>query len=326
MKKAVTEPLYNPFPEEIKVLGVPAPASGVDKKRLAEALKTAEHFGLEVKLGNFHTAPPGEKYFSCDVPYRIEEMNTFIHDGQIDMILCARGGYGSAYLLPHLDYEALKKRKHPLMLGGFSDITALHLGLLAKNIPGGIACPMFGHLGDIARHRPTALSMKKSMISFIKMGDLLTNFSPEKTEKLPSGLQWKKMYSLKYSFGKEGRFVPVTAPLVPANLTLLTRLCSTEYFPSLAGKLLLVEDVGEYPRKIDFSFLQLHLTRILEKCAGILLGQYTSCGSPGELASIFRRASEMCGRPFYGFVPFGHGKHTHSLICNEPCRITENGE
>lgn len=313
---------FDPFPPEVRVIGVPAPASAVDGKKLAQSLRIAEELGIRVKLGDFRNAPRGEKYFSSDVPYRIEEMNRFLRDEEIQMILCARGGYGSAYLLDHLDYGALKNRKTPLLLGGYSDITALHLGLLSRNIFGGITCTMFGHFADVAGNRNMALSMRESIASALKMGRFL---SPSPAEKIPGGLAWKKRFRLRHSFGEEGKFLPVHGAVVPANLTLLTRMCGTPYFPDLSEKLLLVEEVREAPRKVDFSFLQLHLAGLLEKCAGILLGQYTDCGTSRELFRIFRRMSKLCGKPFCGFIPFGHGEHPSALICGEPCRIEEDG-
>lgn len=328
MKKNTKEKLYDPFPPQIRTLAIAAPASFPDKRKFASSCRIAEKLGLTLKVGDFYDCPRGEKYFSCDTPYRIREMNGFIRDEEVDMIYCARGGYGSAYLLPFLDYEALKKRKKPLMIGGFSDITALHLALLAKNISGGIVCPMFGTLEETVLHRKVALSMRKTLSAFLQMHQKLFASSFEEFQKENPILKQKKICTLSYSSfeEKQGKFVPVTAPIVPANLTLLTRLCSTEYFPALSGKLLLVEEVGELPRKIDFSFLELNLAHILENCAGVILGQYTDCGTQKELRKIFRRASGMCGRPFYGFMPFGHGRYTLSLICGEFCHIGENGD
>lgn len=317
--------ICDPLPEKVRCIGVVAPASFVDKKKIRESCRIAEKLGIKVKMGNFFSVPRGEKYFSSDIPYRIEEMNTFLRDDELDMILCARGGYGSGYLLPFLDYGALKKRKRPLMIGGYSDITALHLALLSRKIAGGIACPMFGHFTDICGSRKMASSMRKSISAFLKMGDLLMTSSAEKILEERKELTWKKMFSLCRSFTEENQFISVIAPVVPANLTLITRLCGTEYMPDLTGKLLLLEEVGELPRKVDFSFLQLLHSGVLNQCAGILLGQYTSCGKRSELYRIFRRFAAMSGIPFYGFIPFGHEKETISLICNEPCRIEENG-
>lgn len=322
------EKYFDPFPENIRHIGVAAPSSVPDKKKIKESLKIAAQLGISVRMGSFLTVPAEEKYFSGSTASRIREMQEFCADETLDMILCARGGYGSSYLLPFLDYAALKKRKTPLIIGGFSDITALHLGLLAKNVPGGVACPMFGSLKEICTHKGTALSMRKALEAFSCFGHLCSG--TEEAEPivecaLRKNLQWKKLASL-HSYAPGKKFIPVKAsPLLPANLTLLTRLCGTEYMPDLTGKVLLVEEVGELPRKVDFSFLQLSLSHILEKCAAVVLGQYTNCGSCRELTRIFMRASAMNGVPFYGFLPFGHGRHTISLVCNELCRIDENG-
>ena len=137
---------YIPFPEEIRTIGVPAPASAPDRMKYSASLKSVEKMGIKVGEGRLFRGTSPEKYFSGSVEDRVRDLNEMISDGDIDMILCARGGYGSAYTLPYLDFEVWKNRKKPLLFGGYSDITSLHLAMAANHIPGGIACPMFTSL------------------------------------------------------------------------------------------------------------------------------------------------------------------------------------
>lgn len=324
---------YIPFPEEIRTIAVPAPASAPDRKKYRASLKIAEKMGIKVVEGRLFKGTSPEKYFSGSIEDRVRDLNEMISDENIDMILCARGGYGSAYTLPYLDFEAWKKRKKPLLFGGYSDITALHLAMAAHHIPGGISCSMFASLAGTSQHKGDALSMKKAISACLRMMPFLSMPEKEKYGKIRgeenkyciNALSWKKMWKMR-SFHKENeKKIPVSGYLLPANLTLLTRLTGTEFLPDFRNTLLLLEEVGELPRKVDFSFLQLHLAHIFQNCAGIVLGQYSNCGSSGELYSIFRRAAEMTGRPVYGFVPFGHGEHSCSLVCGEPCVISEDG-
>ena len=325
--------IYIPFPDEIRTIGVPAPASAPDRKKYNASLKFVEQLGITVREGRLFKGTSPEKYFSGSVEDRVGDLNEMISDGNIDMILCARGGYGSAYTLPQLDFEAWKKRKKPLLLGGYSDITALHLAMAANHIPGGISCSMFASLDALRSHRASALSMRKAISACLRMMPFLSlpdreeygKTAAEENKYCINGLSWKKMWKMRPFHKNNDDFSPVSGWLLPANLTLLTRLTGTEYLPDFSNSLLLLEEVGELPRKVDFSFLQLHLAHIFQKCSGIVLGQYTNCGTSAELYRIFRRAAEMTGRPVYGFVPFGHGEHSCSLVCGEPCVIGKDG-
>lgn len=323
--------IFFPLPEELHLIGVPAPASLPDRKNFIHSLKLAESNAFKIRTGSFFTTEPPEKYFSGPLEARIRDLNEMIRCEEMDMILCARGGYGSAHLLPFLDWKAWKNRKRPLLLGGYSDITSLHLAMMAQNIPGGAACPMFAHLAEVAANRTMALSMKKTLSAALRLYPLLSEVSPEgKNPDLFTcggsfeGLCWKKFWKMR-SFSAGRTFPAVKGKLVPANLTLLTRLCGTDFLPDFSSSILLLEEVGELPRKIDFSFLQLHLAGVFAKCSGILLGQYTNCGTAKELERIFMRAAEMVKCPVYGFIPFGHGKCSRSFVCGEPCMIGEDG-
>ena len=325
--------IYIPFPEEIRTIGVPAPASAPDRRKYNASLKAAEKMGIKVREGRLFRGTSPEKYFSGSAEDRVRDLNEMISDGDLDMILCARGGYGSAYTLPYLDFGAWQKRKKPLLFGGYSDITALHLAMAANHIPGGISCSMFASLAGICQHKNSALSMRKAISACLRMMPFLSQPDREPYGKIfceenkycINGLSWKKMWKMCPFHNDDEKFSPVSGWLLPANLTLLTRLTGTEYLPDFRNSILLLEEVREPPRKVDFSFLQLCLAHILQNCSGIVLGQYTNCGTNRELYRIFRRAAEMAGRPVYGFVPFGHGEHSCSLVCGEPCVIGEDG-
>ncbi|HYE59457.1 MAG TPA: LD-carboxypeptidase, partial [Rhodothermales bacterium] len=83
-------------------------------------------------------APHG--YLAGDDAARLDEFNRALRDPDAKAIFCVRGGYGALRLLPHLDYEAA--RRHPKLLVGYSDITALHLALYHRAGWRGLSGPM----------------------------------------------------------------------------------------------------------------------------------------------------------------------------------------
>lgn len=181
-------------------------------------------------------------------------------DPGVDALFCARGGYGSGRILDLIDLDLVAA--HPKILLGFSDTTALHLGLYARTGLVGFT----GALTDTDLSRSPVEphlehSLWRALTSTRPLGALVTE--PEKLEVL-----------------KPGR---ATGPLVPANLTLLCSLLGTPYLPDLTGALLLVEDVGEYPYRLDRMFNQLRLAGVLEKLGALILGQFRDCVDPDEM-------------------------------------------
>lgn len=134
----------NPFPSSVRKIAVPAPAGIPDRKRLDDSLALLHSFGIETVPGRHIFAESGESYFASSKENRAEDFNAFLHDPSIDLILCARGGYGSMQILPLIDWETLRRRNLPVV--GFSDITAIHLAMLRKKAGIPIASQMAARL------------------------------------------------------------------------------------------------------------------------------------------------------------------------------------
>jgi muramoyltetrapeptide carboxypeptidase len=116
--------------------------------------------------------------------------------------------------------------------------------------------------------------------------------------------------------------------LTGGNLTVLNNLLGTEYMPDLNGKLLLLEDVGEKPYRIDAMLTQFRNTGMLEMCAGFILGDFTDCGGdPSKpsltLQEIFAELLPQ-DKPILQSVHAGHGKDKITLPLNIPYRIQGN--
>jgi muramoyltetrapeptide carboxypeptidase len=217
-----------------------------------------------------------ERYLAGNDARRLTELRRGWEEDRLKAVFVARGGYGAMRLLPQLRFDAAKAK--PLV--GFSDVTALHCALQ-------VAGARSLHAAVV-----TQLGRQKSDAQQ-RLFDLLESPNP------PAPLHAKEM------------LVPgaVTGPLLGGNLSVLTRLIGTPYFPSLKDAVLLVEDVGERPYRLDRMWTHLELAGVFNQVAGIALGTFTGCEendadytSTQVLADLARKTGLPCA---FGF-PVGH--------------------
>src|SRR5712671_3260543 len=106
-----------------------APASAPpDPKAIERSVEALERLGFKVKL-----APNVRKrwgFLAGSDRERAADLMQMFTDRKVQAIMCVRGGYGTARLLPLLDYGLI--RANPKILVGGSDITSLHCALLRK--------------------------------------------------------------------------------------------------------------------------------------------------------------------------------------------------
>lgn len=292
----------NPFPSSVRKIAVPAPAGIPDRKRLDDSLELLQSFGIETVTGRHVFSESEETYFASSKENRAEDFNAFLHDPSIDLILCARGGYGSMQILPLIDWETLKRRNLPVV--GFSDITAVHLAMLKKKA----GIPV---VSQMAARLSTALEDKRTADSAERVMHLIFNPATprfrETADLLPVGN------------GKDA-----AGKIICANLTMLTALMGTGYLPSFRNKIVILEDIGEPPRKLDRALVQLLLGGTLSCASAILFADYTDCGTQEEHRRIFERFASETDVPVYSGLNFGHGIPSLSFVCGEDAVIRSN--
>jgi muramoyltetrapeptide carboxypeptidase len=225
---------------------------------------------------------------------RAAGVNAMFRDPQVSAIFAVRGGWGSARMLPMLDWPMI--RANPKLLLGYSDITALHMAIAAK-------------AGFVTLHGPNGGSAwgKASVdhfraLAFDGAAPLLTN--PVGSEDRLVQRQWRTQTITK------GR---ARGPLLGGNLTVLTALAGTEYLPDFTGAILFLEDVDEAEYRIDRMLTQLGQAGVLGKLAGVVFGQCTNCvgasrGNYGgfTLTDILAHHLGRLGVPAYQGAWFGH--------------------
>jgi muramoyltetrapeptide carboxypeptidase len=268
-------------------IAVTAPASPVrDPERLRRGLQYVESHGYHLRLGESLNTADG--YLAGPDRARADELNRFFADPEVEAIFCVRGGYGTMRLLELLDWDTI--RRNPKIVVGFSDITALQWALIQYAGLPSISGPMVSV--DFAEPEPQQFSLFWSLLSEPDVKGILWNGKPG--DQLTSG-------------SAEGI-------LLPGTLSLAAALCGTPYQPmSDEPYILLLEDIGEEPYRIDRMLCQLLLSGVLRNAAGIAFGAFTtdttrSSNTPTRpLEIIFMEYVTKAGNiPSVMNVPYGH--------------------
>jgi muramoyltetrapeptide carboxypeptidase len=300
------------FPAALKpgdTIGIVAPASGVaDQEHWSAATKEIERAGYNVRLAQHTRSVAG--YISASDADRREDLEEVFRDPNVQGILCAKGGYGSLRLLDQLDFTALTAT--PKVFVGFSDITALLLGLYAKT---GL-CTFHGPMPAYNFAIPDFPRYNSERFWQIVQG-----------VKVPYSLEnpLKSSYQTIYGGKAQGK-------LVGGNLTVLSHLVGTPYLPTLKDAILFLEDVDEEPYRIERCLVHLRLAGLLQGIAGIVLGEFIDClpkrpdrPSP-TLLDVFTSMLTPLRVPIgYGF-PFAHGRYVATFPIGIKCEFNaDNG-
>jgi muramoyltetrapeptide carboxypeptidase len=245
---------------------------------LTAAIDHARSFGWDPRPGAHVLARHG--YLAGTDEERLADFNAALRDDSVDGIWCVRGGYGAMRLLPFLDYEAF--RRHPRVLLGYSDITALHCAV-------GVRTGQVTYHGPTARGELTAFARESLVRAVIEQADPCGTAADARTL-------------------RGGR---ATGRLVGGNLALLAALAGTPFAPDYTGAILVLEDVGEAVYRIDRMLQQLALSGALGRLSGIAFGQFTdgtdAADAPNlELDDVLRGASAAAGVPALAGIPLGH--------------------
>ena len=291
--------MKNPFPPSVHRIAVPAPAGVPGRDALERSLALLASFGLEVCLGAHVFAESEETYFASSRENRAADFNVFLRDPAVDLILCARGGYGSMQILPLIDWETLRRRNLPVV--GFSDITALHLAMLERGAGIPVASQMAARLAAALEDASTADGMERALrLAFH-----------------PGGTAFRKLAALV----PVGTARDVAGSVVCANLTMLSAMAGTPFLPGFRDRIVILEDIGEAPRKVDRALVQLELSGILAEASCVIFGDFTDCGTQDEMLRVFRRFAAATGLSVYAGLAFGHALPSLSFVCGEEAEI-----
>lgn len=262
-----------------------APAGPVPERSLAEGVALLREWGLDVTVGAHVTdRHPDLDYLAGTDDDRAADFTQAWCDPQVAAVVCARGGYGCARLLPRLDWAALRAAT-PKPLVGSSDVTALHHAFATRLGVPTVFAPM--PAGPLLFDDPTASAALRAHL-----------FDPAAPVTVTG---------------------PDAGPLTPATggiargvtsggtASLLAALAGgPDGTPPPAGSILLLEDVTERPYRLDRILTQLDQAGWLATAAGIALGSWTDCEPPDAVHAVLRDRLAPLGVPVAHGLTFGH--------------------
>lgn len=287
---APASPLVPKMLKQGDTVGLITPSSYVsDPDELEFAKRFCEFFGLKWKMGKNVGQRYG--YLAGTARQRVEDLNAMFADQAIAGIFCIRGGYGSAQMLEGLDYDLIGR--NPKVFLGYSDITALHTAI-------GRRTGLVTFHGPVSLSHLTEWSQQHLRAAIFETKPIGTVSNPPEANPLRAG------HTMRTVRGGVAR-----GALTGGNLTLLTTTMGTPFEVDTAGKILLMEDIGEDIYRIDRMFTQLKLAGKLKSASGIVVGECKDCPPPGHdsaysLGEVIDYLLGDLGIPVLYGLSFGH--------------------
>lgn len=259
-----------------------APASPVRfPDRVEAGLALLAGWGLKTRVMPHVHATAG--FLAGGDDERLADLHAAWADPEVRAVWCARGGYGCTRLADRLDPGLL--RADPKALVGFSDATALHLALGRRGL-----VTFHGPMGEWNPARTgahAAAALRRALTDPRPLGVLPT--------------------------GPVTTLVPGRAagPLVGGNLSLVAACIGTPDAPDTAGRVLLLEDVGEKPYRVDRMLRQLARAGLVDRVAGLAFGAFARCEDPRRptftVDEVLAAFADEVGVPALAGLPVGHG-------------------
>jgi len=252
-------------------------------------IKKISSFNLLSDKSDINTMDAYFQYLARAPEMSAKKFIELLFDNEIDIIWCARGGYGILKWLQYIHWDKIKDNaKIPLIIG-FSDVTFLHSCLSKAN--------------KVSLHAPLFTSLPTS--------------SDETLNSLLITLGGKPQTLKGHSF-KEGL---TTGKLIGGNLTCLIHSIGTHFEPNWDEAILLLEDHNEAPYKIDRMLTHLLLSGRLEKIKGICLGEFFYNSKKIDVEKILKITWDKINMPVLFDLPFGHGKNNFALLIGSEYKI-----
>ncbi len=243
-----------------------------------------------------------DRFLNGSDAQRAQDIMTLFCDKEVDILLALRGGYGSGRVLDLLDFDLIKANKKTVI--GFSDTTALQLGLWAK---AGVPCLTgLSPKRDIACVEKVDLIIEKTFDLAIKGTSLSVDLEP-----------------------MNENLCAVKGALLGGTLCLVDELIGTPYCPKLEGAILFLEEVMEEPYKIDRMLTHLRLAGVFEQVSGVIWGDFYKCLSEdendGTIAEVLQDLHQRCPHlPMWRGLNYGHSDSRMVLPIGAKANIQNN--
>ena len=297
-------PVLPPYLKQGDLIGITSPAGYITMEEVEASVKVIESWGYKVKHGS--TIGRRDFTFGGTDEERLHDLQFMLNTSDVQAVLCARGGYGSVRIIDRIKWNHFIAK--PKWVIGFSDITVLHAHISRLNIAS-IHSKMTNSFPD---DPATADSLQMQTIESIRVA-----LTGEKMvyETTPS------------EFNRLGT---TTGRLIGGNLRTLETLAGTASDILTAGKILFLEDTGEYMYSIDRMFWNLKRTGKLTTLKGLMIGGFgVKTDDEGDefgktIYDVVMEKVSAYKYPVCFRFPVGHQRNNYALKCGVEHRLMVN--
>jgi muramoyltetrapeptide carboxypeptidase len=251
-----------------------------DDAGVARAIVCLEQAGCRV----FNYYDPGEKHqrFGAVDERRVAQLHEAVRNSEVDIVLALRGGYGMSRILPQIDLALLANSGKRFV--GHSDFTALQMALLATHGTMSFAGPMI--CDDFAREEASDFTLQHFWQCLRHPSHVIGFASDDNPDVDVSGTLWG------------------------GNLTMLTHMLGSPWFPRIEGGILFIEDINEHPYRVERMMLQLLHAGALNQKA-IVFGDFSAYrlsdyDNGYDFDTMLAWLRPRIGVPLLRGLPFGH--------------------
>lgn len=296
--KMTSKLIQPPYLKVGDTIAIVAP-SGILKNRNEEverAVRLLDSLGLNAKIGKnvFKQAD----HFAGTDDERCEDFQNALDDPAISAIWCARGGYGTVRILDKLDYTKFKEQ--PKWLIGYSDITALH--------------NQFHNEGFQSIHALMCVSLTKDLNDIKDTVDTFTS----------------TIFGTPVNYTLTGstynRVGESSGPLVGGNLTMLHTMLGSQTSIDTSGKILFIEEIGEYKYHIDRMLQSMKRAGYFDNCKGVIVGDMSKLRKNTTLWGTSVEQLVLDALADYDFpiafnMPAGHEKDNRAMVLGKSIKL-----
>ena len=219
-----------------------------------------------------------DRFLAGPDEHRAELFNRMFADPKLKGVFCARGGYGSLRILDLIDYDLI--RQNPKVFIGFSDITALLWTLSEK-------------CGLTVFHGPVVTMLGKE--------------NKESEAGLEAALTAGTAMEIQAAAARTIHAGLCQGVVRGGNLATLCHLLGTPYTPDFSDSIVVLEDVGESPYKVDRMLCQMRMAGCFDGIAGLALGTFFDSGEEGDILDVFEDVFKDTDIPILAGFNIGHG-------------------